>query len=129
MSETKSRIIKPVIDPNYKPPVRPFETIWSDCLFEVRKRYWFVIHAYGAYADYPGYDAASYGDLMEWRGVLWQRGLDDRYNSLYRLHDDETERVAWVDVGSLTGVTEDELEDCRSDPLAWLDMEYTRHPG
>lgn len=110
---------------DYVPPIcteprgifRPYEVEWADKLTTEAKNYFVIIHAGSSHWDY---DDALYGEMLEWRGVAYERDVK-KWDSVLRLHDPENpERIIWWDSNCLTRVPDEEVFNASLDPNAWL---------
>lgn len=96
---------------------RPYEVEYADGLTNEAKNCFVIIHAGHSHHDY---DEAFYGEMLEWRGVGWERNVE-KWDSVWRLHDPENpERIIWWDSNCLTTVPDHELLNACLDPCAWL---------
>jgi hypothetical protein len=109
-----------------EPTPYPYETIWSYGLTAEPNHFFVIIHAETEHWDDYKYSTGIYGEMLEWRGVRWERN-PEKYNSMMRLHDNERpERVIWADIGCITIVPENEVLNASTDPLGWLIDNYDR---
>jgi len=99
----------------------------SDYRFTRQSMHCFVIvHAEDQQGDH---DVGHYGEMLEWRGVIWDRNHRD-FNNIYRLHDTlNPARVIWCDQGCLTMVPENEVRNASINPIAWLNINYSKNIG
>jgi hypothetical protein len=105
-------------------PHLPYED-QSDYRYTTKPMNCFVIvHAEDQQGDY---DVGHYGEMLEWRGVIWDRNHRD-FNNIYRLHDTSNPaRVIWCEQGCLTMVPENEVWNASINPIAWLNINYGKN--
>ena len=116
----KHEKLTPSIGPHI--PHLPYENE-SDYRFTRQSKHCFVIvHAEDQQGDY---DVGHYGEMLEWRGVIWDIN-HSAFNNIWRLHDNtKPERVIWCEPGCLTLVPENEITNALINPIDWLDSNYT----
>lgn len=111
----KCQKLTPFIGPRV--PYLPYEDQCDHRLKTKPMHCFVIVHAGDCQGDY---DVGQFGEMLEWRGVLWDVNHRDS-NDVWRLHDTKnTERVIWCDVGCLTIVPESQVLNASANPIAWL---------
>ena len=120
----KRQRLTPSIEPHL--PRLPYENE-CDARFTTQSKQCFVIvHAEDQQGDY---DVGNYGEMLEWRGVIWDVQHRDM-NDIWKLHDiKKPERVIWCVIGCLTIVPDDEINNASINPITWLNSNYTKVHG
>ena len=102
-------------------PLQPYENAWSEKLTTETRSWFVIIHCEQNHPPEYGYNDAYFGEMLEWRGVRWDK--DHRNNDgQMRLHDNQDPaRVIWYDPACLTIVPQNQVLNASIDPLSWLD--------
>jgi hypothetical protein len=105
----------------YIGPRHPYENDWAEKLTTEAKSCFVIIHAEQNCPDDFEYDDAYFGEMLEWRGVRWDKD-HHKNDGQMRLHDNQNPtRVIWYDPACLTTVPDNEVLNASIDPLSWLD--------